>query len=334
MLKVLGIESSCDESSASVVTSQKHILSNIVLSQHHDHMPFKGVVPEIAARKHLDNLSYCIEHALEKAQITLSQIDAIGVTSGPGLIGGLIVGLMHARAIAHVTGKPLININHLEGHILTPRLTSDLTYPYIVLLISGGHSQFVSVKGVGQYKILGQSLDDAVGECFDKTAKILGLQYPGGPAIEEMAKSGDPFKYTLPLAMTNKSRADMSFSGLKTATRLLIESLRSTNQDFVADVCASLQHTIAQILTMRAINAIQMLDYVPDAFVLAGGVAANLYIRQYMSHALQKRDISLVAPPVSLCTDNAAMIAWATLERIEGGLANEASYFLNPNLAL
>lgn len=334
MLKVLGIESSCDESAASVVTCQKQILSNIVISQYSDHLPFKGVVPEIAARKHLDNLNFCISQALEIAGTTLSDIDAISVTSGPGLIGGLIVGIMHAKALAHVSSKPIININHLEGHILTARLTSNISYPYIVLLISGGHTQFISVQEVGQYKILGQTLDDAVGECFDKTAKILGLDYPGGPAIEKLAQDGNHLRYKLPLSMVSRQGADMSFSGLKTAARLLINDLVNTNQqNHIADVCASLQHTIAQILSLRAIKAIEMLEYQPKNFVLAGGVAANLYIRKYLEGQLSNRGINLVAPPVHLCTDNAAMIAWAGIERIHQGLV-ENNYRLDPNLAL
>jgi N6-L-threonylcarbamoyladenine synthase len=332
MIKVLGIESSCDESAASVVTCQKQILSNVVLSQYNDHSLYKGVVPEIAARKHLDNLGLCIKESLKTAGVTLEQIDAISVTSGPGLIGGLIVGIMHARGLAHVARKPLININHLEGHILTARLTNNVEYPYIVLLVSGGHTQFISVKGAGQYNIIGQSLDDAVGECFDKTAKILGLEYPGGPEIEKLAQKGDPYKYDLPLSMVNKPGADLSFSGLKTATRLLIEKERDKN-NFVPDICASLQHTIAKILSLRAVNAVKILDYRPKSFVIAGGVASNLYIRDYLQKSLMKLELSLVAPPVHLCTDNAAMIAWAGIERIQNNLVND-QYFLHPNLRL
>jgi N6-L-threonylcarbamoyladenine synthase len=335
MIKILGIESSCDDSAASIVTCQKNILSNIILSQHQDHMPFKGVVPEIAARKHLDNLKFCIEKALEVSECRLSEIDAVAVTSGPGLIGGLIVGVMYAKGLAHVASKPVIQLNHLEGHILTARLTNDVKYPYLVLLISGGHTQFVSVKNIAQYEIIGQTLDDAVGECFDKTAKILGLNYPGGPEVEKIAQTGDPKKYALPLSMTNKTGADLSFSGLKTATRLLVERLRSQQspENFMADVCASFQYTIAKILTMRALNAVAMIDYVPTSFVLAGGVAANLFIRNYLKQSLQNIGIELIAPPVNLCTDNAAMIAWAAIERLQNNLNNQG-YHLDPNLIL
>jgi N6-L-threonylcarbamoyladenine synthase len=335
MIKILGIESSCDDSAASVVTCQKNILSNVVLSQHQDHMPFKGVVPEIAARKHLDNLKFCIEEALRSSGCQLAAIDAIGVTTGPGLIGGLIVGVMYAKGLAHVTSKPIIQINHLEGHILTARLTNNVEYPYLVLLVSGGHTQFVSVKNIAQYEVVGQTLDDAVGECFDKVAKILGLEYPGGPAIEKMAQNGDPNKYELPLSMVSKTGADLSFSGLKTATKLLIEKLRSQHEleSFVDDVCASFQYTIAKILTMRAFNAIKMIDYKPTSFVLAGGVAANLFIRSYLQQSLQAIGIELIAPPVNLCTDNAAMIAWAAIERLQNN-QDTKKYYLNPNLSL
>jgi N6-L-threonylcarbamoyladenine synthase len=332
MIKILGIESSCDESAASVVTCQKQVLSNIVLSQYQDHLKYKGVVPEIAARKHLDNLGFCIKEALSVADTALEEIDAISVTTGPGLIGGLIVGIMHAKGLAHVSNKPLIHINHLEGHILTSRLTNNVEYPYIVLLVSGGHTQFISVRDVGKYQILGQSLDDAVGECFDKTARLLGLDYPGGPAIEKLAQKGDPHRYALPLSMVNKTGSDLSFSGLKTATRLLIEkSPDRDNENFIPDVCASLQHTIAKILALRAVNAIKMLNYEPKSFVLAGGVASNLYIRKYIKDSL--KNIDLIAPPVHLCTDNAAMIAWAGIERLQNKLVDN-KYCLSPNLAL
>ena len=333
MIRILGIESSCDESAASIVDDKKQILSNIVLSQHNDHRPYQGVVPEIAARKHLDHLAFCIERAFVTANTDFSQINAISVTSGPGLIGGLIVGIMHAKALSAVLKKPLIYINHLEGHILTSRLTNDLSYPYIVLLVSGGHTQFISVNSLGNYRILGQSIDDAVGECFDKTAKILGLGYPGGPAIEQYAQKGDPLKYKLPLSMVAREGADLSFSGLKTATRLLVEKLKLQEIDFIADVCASLQYTIAQILAMRAKNAIKMLDYKSKYFVLAGGVAANLYLRQHIQSVLDEFDMLLIAPPVELCTDNAAMIAWAGMERLQNSSITNP-YFLNPNLLL
>jgi N6-L-threonylcarbamoyladenine synthase len=282
----------------------------------------------------LDNLKFCIDQALSIAQIGLDQINAMSVTSGPGLIGGLIVGIMHAKALSHVTNKPLIYVNHLEGHILTPRLTNDIEYPYIVLLVSGGHTQFVWVQGLGNYHILGQTLDDAVGECFDKTAKLLGLGYPGGPAVERLAKNGDPFKYALPLSMTNKLGADLSFSGLKTATRQLINSLKADDfYDFIPDICASLQHTIARILFLRAQNAINMLDHEVESFVLAGGVAANLYIRSFLERNFAQLGINFIVAPVELCTDNAAMIAWAGVERFQASKLDKL-YFLHPNLAL
>ena len=369
IFRVLGIESSCDESAASVVTSDKQILSNIVMSQFKDHMPYQGIVPEIAARKHLTNVELCISQALSQSSLTLEDIDAISVTSGPGLIGSLIVGVMYAKALAHVAKKPLININHLEGHILTSRLTNDLEYPFLVLLLSGGHTQFVLVKDFDDYKVIGQTIDDAAGECFDKAAKMMGLGYPGGPMIEKLAREGDKTKYSLPLPMSTIDSSDMSFSGLKTAVKNLIYEIASSSSssklnssnsnssklnnpeltfEEKCDISASLQHCIAKILSIKTKKALQIARQIHarqihnpqiNTLVLAGGVAANQYIKNYISEFLSP-DCKIISPPIDLCTDNAAMIAWAGIERIKKFpyILNQEvltdNKQLNPNLKL
>jgi len=320
MLKVLGIESSCDDTSASIVTSDRKILSNIIVSQHDQHKPYLGVVPEIAARAHLDNMDYCIKSALEQASLTLADIDAISVTVGPGLIGGLIVGMMYGQGLSHVAKKRFVYINHLEGHILTARLANEnLEYPYLALLISGGHSEFVYVKGVGDYQVIGRTLDDSVGECIDKVAKMMNLGYPGGPVVEKMALSGDHKKYPLPIPMLKSDNCDLSFSGLKTAARLLIQDLlkQMPLKDFVNDVCASLQYSIARSLVLKTKKAIQEINLQTN-FALAGGVACNLYLQAELQKAIAP--VQLITSPKVLCTDNAAMIAWAGIERIQAGL--------------
>lgn len=333
MLKVLGIESSCDDTSASVVVSNREILSNIIVSQHSQHKPYQGVVPEIAARAHLDNMDYCVKRALEESGVTLLDIDAISVTVGPGLIGGLIVGMMYGQGLSHVANKKLIYINHLEGHILTARLVNqDLEYPYLTLLISGGHSEFVYVKGPGDYEVIGRTLDDSVGECIDKVAKMLGLGYPGGPAVEKMALSGDYKKYPLPIPMLKNDNLNLSFSGLKTAARLLIQELSKQMpiEDFVNDVCSSLQYSIVKSLVLKSKKAIQEIALQTN-LVLAGGVACNLYIQSELQKAISP--IRLITSPKVLCTDNAAMIAWAGIERIQAGLDNH-KYSLNAQMSL
>jgi len=333
MLKVLGIESSCDDTSAGVVTSNREILSNIIVSQHDQHKPFLGVVPEIAARAHLDNMDYCVKNALDQANLTLDDIDAISVTVGPGLIGGLIVGMMYGQGLSNVAKKKLIYINHLEGHILTARLANqDLSYPYLALLISGGHSEFVYVKGTGNYQVIGRTLDDSVGECIDKVAKMLDLGYPGGPVVEKMALSGDHTKYPLPIPMLKSDNLDLSFSGLKTAARLLIQDLlkQMPLEDFVNDVCASLQYSIARSLVLKTKKAIQELNLQTN-FALTGGVACNLYLQAELQKAIAP--VKLITSPKELCTDNAAMIAWAGIERIQAGFDNH-NYSLNAQMRL
>lgn len=322
---VLGIESSCDDTGVAIVTEDKKILSNIVISQLKEHAPYNGVVPEIAARSHLMNLRLATKATFDEANLTMSDIDAIAATTGPGLIGGVIVGTMFAKAIASVTKKPFIAINHLEGHALAARLSNKIDFPYLLLLASGGHCQFVSVLGVGKYKILGQTLDDAVGEAFDKTAKILGLGYPGGPIIEKLAKNGDPNKYQLPLSMVDREGCDMSFSGLKTAVRLLIEKIKQLDDQKISDICASFQYTISEILSRRTLNAISLFNnnHKSSNFVLSGGVASNIYLRNHLANSIRNKNFNLVAPPITLCTDNAAMIAFAGVERLRLNKTND-----------
>jgi len=328
---VLGIESSCDDTGAAIVSSDRQIFSNIVVSQLKEHAPYQGVVPEIAARSHMRNLEAAVKQALLDAKMDLRDLDAIAVTAGPGLIGGVIVGTMFAKGLASVTKKPFIAVNHLEGHILTPRLVSDIAFPYLSLLVSGGHCQFIAALELGKYKILGQTLDDAVGEAFDKTAKLLGLGYPGGPMIEKLAKLGRYNAYKLPLSMTERSGCDMSFSGLKTAIRRIIEAKDNMSEEFMHDICASFQYTIGEILSKRAINAIEAFEKyssnnIDQDFIISGGVAANIYLREVLQKTIMQYNFNLVAPPIHLCTDNAAMIAWSGMERLKAGLTNKLDF--------
>lgn len=324
-LRILGIETSCDETAAAVVTRMEDgsavTEADVVLSQLDEHSAYGGVVPEIAARAHVDALDTLIEEALQRAGITLAEVDAIAATSGPGLIGGLLVGLMTGKAIAMATGKPLYAINHLEGHALTARLTDGVPFPYLMLLVSGGHTQLVLVKGVGDYERWGTTIDDALGEAFDKTAKLLGLPYPGGPAVERAAATGDAKRFNFPRPLVGEARLDFSFSGLKTAVRQAAEGIAPVTDQDIADICASFQYAIARTLKDRIGRGLQRFaDTFPDvdqpALVVAGGVAANKVVRQTLDELCAKHDFRFVAPPHHLCTDNAVMIAWAGLERM------------------
>lgn len=317
----LGIESSCDDTAASVVTSDKIILSNIILSQTKEHSAYKGVVPEIASRAHMNYLEFAITEALKVANVTLEDIDCIAATGGPGLIGGVIVGTMFGKAIASVTKKPFIAVNHLEGHALTARLTSDLEFPYLLALLSGGHCQFLVALGVGEYVLLGQTLDDSLGEAFDKVAKMLGLDYPGGPIVESLAKQGDHLRHKFPRALCDRQGCDFSFSGLKTSVRQLIQNNEDNSGGFVADVCASFQYTCLKILEYKIKEAIKLYEQIAKSkkLVIAGGVAANQYLISNIRNLLADLDYELVSPPINLCTDNAAMIAWAGIERFRRG---------------
>lgn len=330
-LRILGIETSCDETAAAVVERQSDgqsmVLSDVVLSQMEEHSAYGGVVPEIAARAHVEALDTLIEQALKRANVSLSDIDAIAATSGPGLIGGLLVGLMTAKAMARASGKPLYAINHLEGHALTARLTDGLSFPYLMLLVSGGHTQLILVRGVGVYERWGTTIDDALGEAFDKTAKLLGLPYPGGPAVERAAKSGDPDRFDLPRPLVGEARLDFSFSGLKTAVRQAATEIAPLSEQDIADICASFQKAISRTLKDRIGRGLQRFKAefpdLPDtpSLVVAGGVAANLEIRQTLQALCDQHRFRFIAPPLHLCTDNAVMIAWAGLERMATGEA-------------
>lgn len=333
-MKILGIESSCDDTAAAVITADREVLSSVVWSQLNQHEAYGGVVPEIAARAHVEVIDEVIEVALSQANMSLDDIDLIAATGGPGLIGGVMVGMMTAKALALATGKPFIAVNHLEGHALTVRLTEGIQFPYLLLLISGGHCQWLAVEEAGEYRLLGATRDDALGEAFDKTAKMLGLGYPGGPLIEKMALNGDEKRFPFPVPLRGTKGCDFSFSGLKTAVRQTIQSLqaegRVSEQD-KADICASFQYAAAQSLMDRLVNAIDeyesgLADGITRQLVVAGGVAANNYIRDMLESAAKARGYALVVPPVSLCTDNAAMIAWAGYERFLRDGASELSF--------
>ncbi len=329
-LTILGIETSCDETAAAVVRrfadGRGEILGETVLSQLEEHSAYGGVVPEIAARAHVEALDTLIEEALLRADVKLADVDAIAATSGPGLIGGLIVGLMTGKALALATGKPLYGINHLEGHALTARLTDGLDFPFLMLLVSGGHTQLVLVRGVGDYERWGTTIDDALGEAFDKTAKLIGLPYPGGPAVEKAARDGDPRRFDLPRPMVGEARLDFSFSGLKTAVRQAAESVAPLTEQDVADICASFQNAVARTLKDRIGRGLDRFrerygSQMPQpALVVAGGVAANTVLRTMLSDLCAAKRFRFVAPPIRLCTDNAVMIAWAGAERMACGL--------------
>ncbi|TIL33271.1 MAG: tRNA (adenosine(37)-N6)-threonylcarbamoyltransferase complex transferase subunit TsaD [Mesorhizobium sp.] len=332
MIRVLGIETSCDETAASVVAldggGAPKILSDIVLSQIEEHAAFGGVVPEIAARAHVEALDGIIEAALADSGVDLADIDAIAATAGPGLVGGLIVGLMTAKAIAAAANKPLIAINHLEGHALTARLTDGLDFPYLLLLVSGGHTQIVAVRGVGDYQRWATTIDDALGEAFDKTAKMLGLPYPGGPNVEKAAATGDAARFAFPRPMKGSAQPDFSFSGLKTAVRQAATAIAPLSDQDVADICASFQAAVADALDDRVSRTLNRFrqefpSELKPALVVAGGVAANRTIKTTLEALCEKAGFAFVAPPLKLCTDNAAMIAWAGIERLRAGISGE-----------
>ena len=329
-ITILGLESSCDDTAAAVVRyshGQTEILSSIVFGQGELHADFGGVVPEIAARAHAEKLDYCVEEALACASVSLTAIDAVAVTEGPGLIGGVVAGVMCAKGIAAGAGLPLIGVNHLAGHALTPRLTDGLPFPYLMLLVSGGHCQFLIVNSADDFTRLGGTIDDAPGEAFDKTAKLLGLSQPGGPMVEAEARGGDAGRFVFPRPLLDRTGCDMSFSGLKTALmrardRVVAEKGGLARQDR-ADLCAGFQAAVAEVLAEKSRRAIrEYLDAKPVApnFAVAGGVAANSTIRRAIETVCQEFSLRFVAPPVALCTDNAAMISWAGIERFRAGL--------------
>lgn len=316
---VLGIETSCDETAAAVVRDDRTILSSVLVSQVPGHQPYGGVVPERAARAHLDHLPSIITQALGEANVTLDTLDGIAVTAGPGLIGGVLVGVMTAKSIAAAKNLPIVAVNHLEGHALTGRLTHDLPFPFLLLLMSGGHCQFLEVTGVGHYRLLGSTIDDAVGEAFDKTARIFGLDYPGGPAVEKLAQTGNSQRFSLPRPLRGRPGCDLSFAGLKTAVRVMAEKHTPLSAQDKADLAASFQEAVADCLEDRAQNAFEMLSQPVRHFVVGGGVAANRTLRLRLSALCDTHGYTFIAPPLELCTDNAAMIAWAGIEKLRLG---------------
>jgi len=337
---ILGIETSCDETAAAVVDDNRRIHADVVLSQTKLHVPYGGVVPEIAARAHLEHLDRLVTQALGEAKLGFGDLDAVAATGGPGLIGGVIVGVTMGKSIALAQGIPFLGINHLEGHALSARLSHDLPFPYLLLLVSGGHCQLLIVEGVGRYVRLGTTIDDAAGEAFDKTAKLLGLGYPGGPAIERAAKSGDPLRFPLPRPLKGRPGCDFSFAGLKTAVRQTVEGLGARGglapQD-IADVAASFQAAVAESLIDRTAHAIAAFtERHPSGrhLVVAGGVAANTLLRQSLETLANAHDLTLIAPPLRLCTDNAAMIAWAGVERFKLNLTDRLDFSPRPRWPL
>ncbi|AVO37190.1 tRNA (adenosine(37)-N6)-threonylcarbamoyltransferase complex transferase subunit TsaD [Pukyongiella litopenaei] len=329
-ITILGLESSCDDTAAAVVRQQDGdlpaILSSVVFGQTGLHDAYGGVVPEIAARAHAEKLDHCVRQALAEAALELDALDAIAVTAGPGLIGGVLAGVMCAKGLAAATGLPLVGVNHLAGHALTPRLTDGLAYPYLMLLVSGGHCQFLIARGAGDFTRLGGTIDDAPGEAFDKTARLLGLPQPGGPSVETEARGGDPARFAFPRPLIDRDDCNLSFSGLKTALlrardAIIAEKGGLTRADR-ADLCAGFQAAVAEVLAAKTARALALyLDEAPaePALAVAGGVAANGTIRAALETLCADLGVRFVAPPLALCTDNAAMIAYAGLERFRAG---------------
>ena len=320
---ILGIESSCDETAASIISENDKgdpiILSNIVSSQVDIHKEFGGVVPELAARSHMEKIDWIVQKAIDDSGVNINELDAVASTAGPGLIVCLSVGLSFGKAFAASLNKPFIAVNHLEGHALSPKLNSKLSYPYLLLLISGGHSQYLSVKDLGQYKRLGTTIDDAIGEAFDKTAKLLGIEFPGGPQIEVLAKKGNPNKYNLPKPIFNKGGCNLSFAGLKTAILKIANKIKTDQEKF--DLAASFQKTVIEILNKKTKIAFTEFEKQTNPkekkFVVAGGVAANKDIRNMLVNLCKEENYEPIFPPIELCGDNAAMIAMVGLEKFK-----------------
>ena len=320
---ILGIESSCDETAASIISENNKgnpiILSNVVSSQVNVHREFGGVVPELAARSHIEKIDWIVKKAIDDSGIKINEIDAVASTAGPGLIVCLSVGLSFGKAFAASLNKPFLAVNHLEGHAISPKLISKLDYPYLLLLISGGHSQYLSVKNLGEYKRLGTTIDDAIGEAFDKTAKILGIEFPGGPQVEILAEKGDPNRYNLPKPIFNKGGCNLSFAGLKTAVLKISKELKTEQEKF--DLAASFQKTVIEILYKKTKIAFdefeKQIQPKEKKFVVAGGVAANKNIRNMLVNVCEEKKFESIFPPIELCGDNAAMIAMVGLEKFK-----------------
>ena len=341
---VLGIESSCDETAAALVNENKEILGEALLSQE-EHKAFGGVVPEIAARAHLEHIDDILEQCFAKTNLTLNDIDAVAAASGPGLIGGVIVGVMTAKALSIALNKPFIAVNHLEGHALAARVSNDVTFPYLLLLVSGGHCQILVVKDVNEYERLGTTIDDAAGEAFDKVAKMLNLGYPGGPAVEKLAATGDESRFSLPRPLIGVADCNLSFSGLKTAVRKIVETYAPdgmiSHADIpardVADICACFQYTATDCLCRKLARAITYFKQhysTGKHLVVSGGVAANTYLRTKLQQLATDNGLTFAAPPIRFCTDNGVMIAWAGLERFRKGLVSPLDFKPRPRWPL
>ena len=337
---ILGIETSCDETAASIVTENEHgipiVLSNVISSQVDVHKEFGGVVPELAARSHMEKIDWIVQKAIDDSGRKIEEIDAVASTAGPGLIVCLSVGLSFGKAFASAINKPFIAVNHLEGHALSPKLNSSLNYPYLLLLISGGHTQFLNVQGLGKYKRLGTTIDDALGEAFDKTAKLLGIEFPGGPQIEVLAKKGNSKKYDLPKPIFNKGGCNLSFAGLKTAILRITKDIKTEQEKF--DLAASFQKTIEEILykkTKIAFSEFEIQNKLKEkVFVVAGGVAANKNIRSMLTSLCNEENYQSIFPPIELCGDNAAMIAMVGLEKFKLKQFNDLDYPAKPRWPL
>lgn len=326
-LTILGIETSCDETAAAVLRledGRATLLSDVIRTQLEEHAPYLGVVPEIAARAHAELADAVVAKAMAEAGIGYDALDGVAATAGPGLIGGVLVGLMTGKAVAQAAGIPFIPVNHLEGHALSPRLAADCPFPYLLLLVSGGHCQFLEVRGLGEYKRLGSTIDDAVGEAFDKVAKLMGLGFPGGPAVERLAAGGNPKAHEFPRPLLNRPGLEMSFAGLKSAVARVTEGAETDAAK--ADICASFQAAICDVLSEKSARALAGFDPGPNGkrFVVAGGVAANKAIRAALETAAAAQSAQLIAPPLRHCTDNAAMIALAGAERLAAGMLDGA----------
>lgn len=334
---ILGIESSCDETACALVNDKKEILASIVWSQYDEHRRFGGVVPEIAARAHLEKCDLLINELMKKTNKKFSDLSAVAVAGGPGLIGGVLVGVMTAKTIALSHNLPFIAVNHLEGHALTARLSHPIQFPYLLLLTSGGHCQVLIVEDVGQYKKLGSTIDDSAGEAFDKVAKMLGVGYPGGPNVEKQALEGNPDKFKFPVPMKGRAGCDFSFSGLKTAVRVAIEKQEHLSEQDKKDICASFQKAVVLQMKDRLTHAIETFKSLhPNAkdIVVAGGVAANIAVRNMIQELADKNQLIFSAPPIKLCTDNGVMIAWAGVERYLKGKFDTFDFKARPRWPL
>lgn len=331
---VLGIETSCDETAAAVVTEKKEILGHVVFSQLEAHQKFGGVVPEIGARAHLEKIEEVIAQTMKEAGISFHQLNAIGATCGPGLIGGVLVGAVTGKSIAAYMKKPFIAVNHLEAHALSVRLTEDVPFPYLLLLASGGHCQLIHVKDLGDYNILSTTIDDAAGETFDKVARLLNFPYPGGPAVERCALQGNPHRFQFPRPLLNKSSSDFSFSGLKTAVLRTVEGFNSSlEEQDKKDIAASFQQAVRDIFAHRLLKALEALPPIKDV-VIAGGVAANQFLRNQLKTLIESKSKRFIAPPLKYCTDNGAMVAWAGLERFQRGFQDPLNFSPRPRWPL